>query len=680
MHGLPKFENFLLMRAADTGAAIFELREICYQLVRESDENAEFFLPREGRKTPIESIGRTVNAAWKGSFQDAMGMRWYRVSHQIGDQRTIGLRREGASDSVAVKTSPEASAAFPSHGKQVQIMTWPREITFDFGDGVKGLLHQANASGFVQLRRTASGGQSKEFGPGVPNAFKHRHYELFARLAYANIGVAVIQFDGENANLNLQLGLDLKAGASRQDIEGFVDELLRRLPAAKESQTGKGGSPHSPFRATLTSTSIEDVAAALKSQTGDAKAAKFAWHRFCSNAVLEGVPGTGKTYAINDLKTARLSAFGEGARPLNGVSTRFMTMHPSTSYEDFVEGLRPSGAWTNATAAKKVTDGKSTDPLPGPWFFHGSAPTAGEHLEPNSSEKPDLTAVKAAFALKNGFFVEACVAAVADPNKAVVVVLDELNRCNIPKVLGDLMTVIEESKRARWDGDAWVVDSDAKAVTLPYSGRKLFVPDNLFIVGTMNTTDRSVAPMDAALRRRFSFHRIWPQGFGDPATDGSARKDLLGRLRTQADNKHDEALTKSYGLWIAINTVLYSRYGADAMLGHSYLDDLSRALKRADATEVAKAVEYHWDHRILPQLMDVIASNGLTRSLVNDPKAFFGTSDKILDRIEVAVAGSGALRTAMLRLKEPNTLVKGQQNVGDQSKAPVPKDIANGDE
>ena len=372
------------------------------------------------------------------------------------------------------------------------------------------------------------------------------------------------------------------------------------------------------------------------------------WLRNCSNVVLEGVPGTGKTHAINDFKTARLSAVGEGARPLNGVSTQFMTMHPSTSYEDFVEGLRPAGGVRNSSSNGSVQGADDEN-----WFF-----------------KP-FDAPKSGFAVKNGFFVETCLHAVQNPTTAVVVVLDELNRCNIPKVLGDLMTVIEESKRAHWNGSAWVVDSAAKAVTLPYSGRKLFVPDNLFIVGTMNTTDRSVAPMDAALRRRFSFHRIWPQGYGPDAA--STAKDLANRLGDGPE------ITASLALWRSINDVLLSRYGADAMLGHSYLDDLSGALKRTDAN-AAEVVAYHWNHRILPQLMDVIASNGLTRSLVNDPTAFFGTSDKILDVIEVAVAGSGALRTAILRLKEPNTLVKGQQNVGDQSKAPVPQDNANGDE
>jgi MoxR-like ATPase len=336
------------------------------------------------------------------------------------------------------------------------------------------------------------------------------------------------------------------------------------------------------------------------------------------NVVLEGVPGTGKTYAIQLLTNENLRAGGIESRNLAAIAIRFMTMHPSTSYEDFVEGLRPAGG-TPHTSSSSVRVSSHEN-----WFF-----------------KP-FDAPKSGFTVKNGFFVDACVHAVTNPSTAVIVVLDELNRCNIPKVLGDLMTVIEESKRAHWNGAAWVVDSPTKAVTLPYSGRKLFVPDNLFIVGTMNTTDRSVAPMDAALRRRFAFHRVWPQGFGPDAA--TTELELQKRLGDAPE------MTRSLVLWKAINAQLLAKYGADAMLGHSYLDDLRAALER-DPKQTREVVAYHWNHRILPQLMDVIASNGLTRSLVEDPKAFFGNDAQILASIEIAVAGSGSLRTAELRYR-----------------------------
>jgi hypothetical protein len=372
------------------------------------------------------------------------------------------------------------------------------------------------------------------------------------------------------------------------------------------------------------------------------------WLRNCPNVVLEGVPGTGKTHAIRFIKqhgglrrttngeTIQLTLFGSApTKALTNGVTRFMTMHPSTSYEDFVEGLRPAGAWTNSTAAQTVTDGESAGPLLGPWFHE------------------ETTSTTTAFASRNGFFVEACVAAVADPNTAVIVVLDELNRCNIPKVLGDLMTVIEESKRAQWNGMTWVLNGETQAVTLPYSGRKLFVPDNLFIVGTMNTTDRSVAPMDAALRRRFAFHRIWPDGFS-ATKSAPTLTDVAGELREPIIKPHTE-------LWLALNRILFERYGADAMLGHSYLYDLRTALKNAPTTALETAT-YHWNHRILPQLMDVIASNGLTRLLVNDPKAFFAKEPKAAatterdnaavlvfgDKIRISFSGTGSQRMAHL--------------------------------
>ncbi len=352
------------------------------------------------------------------------------------------------------------------------------------------------------------------------------------------------------------------------------------------------------------------------------------------NIVAEGVPGTGKTHAVTKLGASLRTATNRTVA-LKKDGIRFMTMHPSTSYEDFVEGLRPVGAWSNATSTSDVSDGTTPGFLPGPWFF--TTPSQ----------------IGAAFALKNGFFMDACVSAVASPTTAVVVVLDELNRCNIPKVLGDLMTVIEESKRAHWNGAAWVVDSPTKAVTLPYSGRKFFVPDNLFIVGTMNTTDRSVAPMDAALRRRFAFHRIWPDGFS--ATNSAPTLTALAaELQEPIIKPHTE-------LWLDLNRILFERYGADAMLGHSYLYDLRTALTNAPTTALETAT-YHWNCRILPQLMDVIASNGLTRSLISNPKRFFGDDTaeapkkpepiKVMgEKLEVWCAGTGSLQTAEIRYR-----------------------------
>jgi hypothetical protein len=154
--------------------------------------------------------------------------------------------------------------------------------------------------------------------------------------------------------------------------------------------------------------------------------------------------------------------------------------------------------------------------------------------------------------------------------------------------------------------------------------------------------------MDAALRRRFAFHRIWPQGFEVDGTAGAQAQKLSARLVDSLGLVQRDAILQSLDLWRSINEKLKAGFGADAMLGHSYLYDLHTALEQTvedgealddsdassdettsnEADSVAKAVasvvQYHWNHRILPQLMDVIESNGLTRSLTKSPLEFFG--------------------------------------------------------
>ena len=133
-----------------------------------------------------------------------------------------------------------------------------------------------------------------------------------------------------------------------------------------------------------------------------------------------------------------------------GNRKRTVSFHPGFAYEEFVEGLRPT------------SDGQG-----GPIRYE----------------------------VVPGVFRQACEAARAAPDDPYLLVIDEVNRANLASVLGELITVIEEDKREL-------------PVTLPYSKVEFSVPGNLWIVGTMNTSDRSIALMDIALRRRFTFREV----------------------------------------------------------------------------------------------------------------------------------------------------------------------------
>jgi MoxR-like ATPase len=463
------------------------------------------------------------------------------------------------------------------------------------------------------------------------------------------------------------------------------------------------------------------------------------------NIILEGPPGTGKTYAmkgiVNALKEDGLSIGKEGKDDFA------ITMHPATSYEDFIEGIRPGAM-------------------------------AGQ------------------FGYSAGVFVEKVKHAIRNPLEQHVVLLDELNRCNVPRVLGDLLTTIESSKRtnlnfkneisyplkvkstfdfivaslkdvghaadnglrfseppmnnqnhddgsprfyvnpedkkiskekgvaaqfralkvidfkgdygamatfepnlqihddkkkmkkvvvlifinkighpvldSEWiktilqdvdekpdeveiellgesggmkftssnvtdlsfDTDGFIksgkIDliaklngpcddcppntdyywcencdgnwdkTDRTEIAFPGSKRRFHVPNNLLVVGTMNTTDRSVAPLDAALRRRFVFLRVdrsklSTEDINDLPAEGGSR----------------ELLRETQDLWEKLNKELEDILGKDATIGHSYLYELRTELKNeADPEKLENLVVEFWRYSVLPQVADLLDATG----------------------------------------------------------------------
>jgi hypothetical protein len=471
------------------------------------------------------------------------------------------------------------------------------------------------------------------------------------------------------------------------------------------------------------------------------------------NIILEGPPGTGKTFALKGI----VKQLRENGVPIggDGKGEFALTMHPATSYEDFIEGLRP---------------GEGDD----------------------------------GFKYKPGAFTKLVKHAIRKPHQNHVVLLDELNRCNVPRVFGDLLTTVERSKRtrfglptssgstqlsttinanfytvtsiaftgagdpglehsqthvreilennglertekltiitdsnegigeirlgsadrqkykmsenfngelgAKWEGEhvseentilhglalvvingfaypvltrEWqeylfkmedetpdlpiklltregekeftarnvvfgdenttlrnrgtlileatmesscsCVDADGKEleiagnyywcdscdswwsqesrteVQLSGSKKLLHIPNNLFIVGTMNTTDRSVAPLDSALRRRFVFLRVDPM------------ERIPSNEWTSLPDGAKSAFKVAHELWKELNDSLEANLGKDATIGHSYLFDLIKDLRKYPESTKSVANMF-WQYSVLPQVADLLDATGRSKA------------------------------------------------------------------
>ena len=248
------------------------------------------------------------------------------------------------------------------------------------------------------------------------------------------------------------------------------------------------------------------------------------------NLILQGPPGTGKTWLAKRLAFALMGQKDDS-------KVRAVQFHPNLSYEDFVRGWRPTG------------EGK--------------------------------------LSLADGVFMEAIKAASKEPSSKFVVVIEEINRGNPAQIFGELLTLLEAGKRTPNEAlELCYPDADGKR-------RPVHIPENLYVVGTMNIADRSLALVDLALRRRFAFvgleprlGQVWREWVvKECAVDPGLVADIERRI---ADLNEQIAAD--------------ARFGKQFRIGHSYVTpahrleagDTKKWFQQVVETEIGPLLDEYW--------------------------------------------------------------------------------------
>lgn len=248
------------------------------------------------------------------------------------------------------------------------------------------------------------------------------------------------------------------------------------------------------------------------------------------NLILQGPPGTGKTWLAKRLAFALMGQKDDS-------KVRAVQFHPNLSYEDFVRGWRPTG------------EGK--------------------------------------LSLADGVFMEAIKAASKDPRSKFVVVIEEINRGNPAQIFGELLTLLEAGKRTPNEAlELCYPDADGKR-------RPVHIPENLYVVGTMNIADRSLALVDLALRRRFAFVGLEPR-LGQVWRDWVVKEcavdpGLVADIERRIAELNDQIAADA-------------RLGKQFRIGHSYVTpahrleagDTKKWFQQVVETEIGPLLDEYW--------------------------------------------------------------------------------------
>jgi 5-methylcytosine-specific restriction protein B len=347
------------------------------------------------------------------------------------------------------------------------------------------------------------------------------------------------------------------------------------------------------------------------------------------NQILYGAPGTGKTYntinhALAIIENKPIAEYDNMNRAdlkktfddyVENKQIAFVTFHQSLSYEDFIEGLKPKSEGNNISYAvedgifKQMAKNASDDikavvthkyhnfeeayqklisrlPLTlkttsddVPFKLESRSenslavlPSKNENSKERIISKDKIQGYfKGQEEVSSPSYVRAIAQYLVNdcgyivlPNNYVLII-DEINRGNVAQIFGELITLIEQSKRQE--------ATEAINLTLPYSKEAFGVPQNLYIIGTMNTADRSVEALDTALRRRFDFVEMQPK----PEILAGKMSEIC--LKTVLTN---------------LNARIAYLLDSDHAIGHAYFMDVDNADKLAQVFE----------HKIVPLLRE----------------------------------------------------------------------------